>query len=63
MNAIPDGSGVAKIPRADSRDPLLDPVAGQVISKSIDPPTVRLDAIQPSVEANLLLNRHGRTVA
>lgn len=63
LNAAPDRAEVAEVPCSDPREPLPDPPRERSVSQPSIPLRERLDAIQPSVEANLLLSRHGRTVA
>ncbi len=63
LNATSDRAEVAEVPGADPRDPFPNPDLDRQVSQFQIPPRERHDPVQPSIEANLLLNRHGRTVA
>lgn len=63
LHAIADRPAVAKVAKTNPGDSLSDPNSSLFVPQPPEPPTERLDTVRTSIEADLLLNRHGRTVA
>jgi hypothetical protein len=63
LNTASDRAQVAEISGADPREPFPNPNLDRFVQQSPIPPRERHDPVRPNIEANLLLNRHGRTVA
>lgn len=63
LHALADRAEVAEVPEADPLDPPHDPICHRLIPNGLDPPSEWHDTIRSSIEANLLLNRHERTLA